>query len=668
MDGNLKLSWEEPNIASLVLSRAALSCLMAPVTVTKEIKALQKLIPDDVIYSPDNPDYGREVYPHITVLFGLVTEDIEAVKRVVQDSDPIDLVFDNKTSIFEPDLEYDVVKVAVKSPQLFEMNKKLQDKFEVKTDHKEYKPHLTIAYVKKGKGKKYDGLSVSLPNMKLDTLDFSNHNHDKTSFSIQGKKASLVLGSVHTDYLKEHEIEERSVGLGFSEKEQKWYGWSHRAIQGFGVGDKPSEPSPTGDSALDKKINTMQEAEEAARNFAEAVSSQKPVNLSLKVFSAKGDIIVNLPVPGGEGTLQGKVIYRKDKKGGTTAYYYDAEGKLHREGKPAIIGPKEEAYYNHGLLHNEEGPARILSNGTKEYWLNGKPLTQEDWTERRGKEELLLPDLSLVEKKEKPSLPEINQISIKDLSLQNVPGDIWQAHLLSGRSVYFTFETIEHVGEKEITGYGKYSLYEDDISKHDNTRFTIHDYDGPFKKVKKADIMPESSLELPGGESYQDSDLMDIQFDEKVKHSPTVRKEDQDIVKYRLDLQNEEKFFEKGLHQKVNMPQVTRPIVPYGSLKLSWEEDEFKVGDKVRILSKSIGASLVDSYTKVGDTGKIIELVVPGTKMWEHLHLAYYFKAIKGEGIAYHVICSSPGGGVFLQSDLELVEKTSILSSLKLCD
>jgi len=26
--------------------------------------------------------------------------------------------------------------------------------------------------------------------------------------------------------------------IGFCEKEQKWYGWSHRAIYGFGIGDK----------------------------------------------------------------------------------------------------------------------------------------------------------------------------------------------------------------------------------------------------------------------------------------------------------------------------------------------------------------------------------------------------------------------------------------------
>ena len=29
--------------------------------------------------------------------------------------------------------------------------------------------------------------------------------------------------------------------IGFCEKEQKWYGWSHRAIHGFGIGDVVDE-------------------------------------------------------------------------------------------------------------------------------------------------------------------------------------------------------------------------------------------------------------------------------------------------------------------------------------------------------------------------------------------------------------------------------------------
>ena len=31
--------------------------------------------------------------------------------------------------------------------------------------------------------------------------------------------------------------------IGFNEKEQKWYGWSHRAIFGFGIGSEVKEDS-----------------------------------------------------------------------------------------------------------------------------------------------------------------------------------------------------------------------------------------------------------------------------------------------------------------------------------------------------------------------------------------------------------------------------------------
>lgn len=39
------------------------------------------------------------------------------------------------------------------------------------------------------------------------------------------------------EYLAEHEVtKELTHGVGFSEKEQKWYGWSHRTGYGFRVG------------------------------------------------------------------------------------------------------------------------------------------------------------------------------------------------------------------------------------------------------------------------------------------------------------------------------------------------------------------------------------------------------------------------------------------------
>lgn len=67
--------------------------------------------------------------------------------------------------------------------------------------------------------------------------------------------------------------------IGFCEREQKWYGWSHRAIAGFGIGDRLFEEDYPG--ADDHTpfvehgsivIENMEQARQAAANFAESVS------------------------------------------------------------------------------------------------------------------------------------------------------------------------------------------------------------------------------------------------------------------------------------------------------------------------------------------------------------------------------------------------------------
>ena len=65
--------------------------------------------------------------------------------------------------------------------------------------------------------------------------------------------------------------------IGFCEREQKWYGWSHKAMAGFGIGDMlfdeddyaAGDDSPMKDAPV---IATLDEARQAAVNFAEYVS------------------------------------------------------------------------------------------------------------------------------------------------------------------------------------------------------------------------------------------------------------------------------------------------------------------------------------------------------------------------------------------------------------
>ncbi len=62
--------------------------------------------------------------------------------------------------------------------------------------------------------------------------------------------------------------------VGFSEKDNKWYGWSHRAIYGYGIGDVPKTAYPDEkENVPGKPITTMDEARQAACDFAMSVSA-----------------------------------------------------------------------------------------------------------------------------------------------------------------------------------------------------------------------------------------------------------------------------------------------------------------------------------------------------------------------------------------------------------
>lgn len=53
------------------------------------------------------------------------------------------------------------------------------------------------------------------------------------------------------------------------------------------------------------------------------------------------------------------------------------------EPKLIITEDKTKRYVWEGKLHNWDGPSIIYSNGKKEYYLHGMPLTEKEWKARR---------------------------------------------------------------------------------------------------------------------------------------------------------------------------------------------------------------------------------------------------------------------------------------------
>lgn len=133
---------------------------------------------------------GREDKPHVTVKFGLHTDDVADVRRVLAGEAPIRLTL-GKTSVFpasETGKDYDVVKVAVNSPDLHRLNAKLAGALEHTDTHPEYKPHATIAYVKAGLGKKYAGRTdLEGQSATLNAVTFSDKNRQHVSIPLEGR-------------------------------------------------------------------------------------------------------------------------------------------------------------------------------------------------------------------------------------------------------------------------------------------------------------------------------------------------------------------------------------------------------------------------------------------------------------------------------------------------
>lgn len=131
---------------------------------------------------------GREDDFHVTVLYGLESEDPDEVAKLLENEPPITLTL-GKTSLFQND-DADVLKADIHSPDLHRLNKKLTS-LPHTNSHPDYTPHATLSYIKPGLGKKWAG-SDALSGMQavVDHVIFSSKNGKKTKISLRLPKAS----------------------------------------------------------------------------------------------------------------------------------------------------------------------------------------------------------------------------------------------------------------------------------------------------------------------------------------------------------------------------------------------------------------------------------------------------------------------------------------------
>jgi 2'-5' RNA ligase len=142
-------------------------------------------IPDEDIYTDDETK-GRENEIHVTIKYGLHTESPDEVKELVENYGSIKVKI-GKVDMFEGD-ESDVVILKIESEDLKKLNKKISKNCKCTDTYPTYKPHCTIAYVKKGKADKYKGNSeFKGKEFTFDSIYFNSKNDEQFEIKLKGK-------------------------------------------------------------------------------------------------------------------------------------------------------------------------------------------------------------------------------------------------------------------------------------------------------------------------------------------------------------------------------------------------------------------------------------------------------------------------------------------------
>ena len=138
-------------------NKSTYGCVMLDCKIDKwEENHLEGIDERDLYIDPGDDDYGYNEEPHVTLLYGIHEDEIdpEVIMEVIKKNMKPVTVTINEIGVFEND-KYDVVKYNVPATKQLRKYREMIENFPYTDDYPEYNPHLTIAYVKSGEGKKY---------------------------------------------------------------------------------------------------------------------------------------------------------------------------------------------------------------------------------------------------------------------------------------------------------------------------------------------------------------------------------------------------------------------------------------------------------------------------------------------------------------------------------
>lgn len=145
-----------PGVKEAAVGDFSHGCLMLPVPydLSRQLVAWSQ----KYILEKNLDEQGIDFQPHVTVCYGFQPGfDAEALRPLMKEYAYVSAKL-GKVSRFETE-KYDVLKLDIVSADLRAWNRTIRERFHITTSYPDYKPHLTLAYVRPGTCKHLDGNS-----------------------------------------------------------------------------------------------------------------------------------------------------------------------------------------------------------------------------------------------------------------------------------------------------------------------------------------------------------------------------------------------------------------------------------------------------------------------------------------------------------------------------
>lgn len=164
-------------------------CVMVYLKIDKkDWDAILNEIDDKDLYNPaEDPTFGKEHDPHVTILFGLhgTIKDSE-IEPELKNITPPKMSFDGISEFSNE--KFEVIKFDVKSDDLNSLNKQFKE-FPVTETYPNYHPHCTIAYLKPKMAEKYKEKLQKFKDLKFtaENIVYSKVDGTKKSYDFKGQ-------------------------------------------------------------------------------------------------------------------------------------------------------------------------------------------------------------------------------------------------------------------------------------------------------------------------------------------------------------------------------------------------------------------------------------------------------------------------------------------------